>query len=59
MTGPNPLGPKSILSLYLGPLCNLYEYDIIDCNEEREPEQNPMANFMYALKAPENRRQKH
>jgi hypothetical protein len=55
MQGPNPLGPNSILSLYLGPVCILYEnslavIDIIEDKQQQQDYQDPLSVFMYALK---------
>jgi hypothetical protein len=53
--GTDTLGPTSILSLYLGP------YRIIERQTDRmsviEQATNPLSQFLYALKAPETKRQ--
>jgi hypothetical protein len=59
--GSNPSEPASILSLYLGPLCyNKQKKDKLSSTTtayEQQKLKNPMTVFMYALKAPESRRQ--
>ena len=55
MQDPNPIGPKSILSLYLDPLCNNTWQNKLAVIEEEY--QDPLSVFMYALKDPETKRQ--
>ena len=52
---PNPLGPTSILSLYLGPPRKVKR--IARHISISEQTINPLSQFLYALKAPETKRQ--
>src|SRR5215216_7658110 len=51
--GSSPSGPASILSLYLGPTCIIIKIRKLFNPQETDP----MTTFIYALRAPDTRRQ--